>query len=472
MSLLKTLKNSFYFGVIPKISTLINIVLLPIITPYLTPYDYGVWGIISSYSAFILAMVPLGLHMHLSNSFFEYKKWNIVWGHILGLFFISGVLASVIFIGIIMLEMTDFGYRLRLLMGVCSSMPILLFGNSLIATHLYPLLEKPKPLVFRNLIGSLCSIAASFITIYVFRMGFWGFILGAMSNAIVTFVLFIPPLYIKESIRPTIDRNIKRVKKWVKIAAPVIPHTLGFMLLSSSSRVIMSWYNVPLEDIGVYSNGYMMGDYITIVAVSLATALGPQIQKAYRSSDFDRYRHMFYLCQIIVLSVVFCVSFWMTEIYQLLIRNTAFNDSVSVASYICYANVLMPLYVFISNICFIEKRTIQLLWLVFLPGAVNVALCVIFIPLYGYKVAVYSTLIAFWSQLLVPFVSHYHRKKTLIWLGCRWKLGGLFLILFVCLLLSNYLIHLCLICKIAITTLVLITSVVYLKSKRLDKAIA
>ena len=470
MSLIKTLKNSFYFGVIPKLSVLINVILLPIITPYLTPYDYGVWGIISSYSGFIVALVPLGLNMHLSNSFFEYKKWRLVWGHILFLFLLSGFIGAIIFVSIMMLELRDFSYGMRFLIGVCASFPILLFGNNQLAIHLYPLLERPKPLVFRNLAGSICSIAISFVVIYVFRLGFWGFVLGAMGNAIVTFVLFIPPLYFKESIKPTIDKNVRRVKNWLKEAAPVIPHTLGFILLSSSSRIIMSWYDVPLEDIGIFSNGYMIGDYITIFATSLATALSPQIQRAYRSGSFDNYRKLYYLCQLIVIGIVFCFSFWMSEIYGLLIRNSAFTEAIPVASYICYANALMPLYVFVSSICFIEKRTLHLLWLVFLPGILNMSLCLIFIPIYGYKVAIYSTLIAFWSQLLVPYISKYHKNKIKLWLGSRYKLLMLLATLLSAVVLSNSLIVSSLTIKIIITVVILATIVSMLKIKGWDKA--
>lgn len=471
MSLFKTIKNSLYFGVIPKITTLINIVILPIITPYLTPYDYGVWGIITSYSSFIVALVPLGLNMHLSNSFFEYKKWQLVWGRILFLFFITGCIGAITLTAILFMELSDFSYGMRLLIGVCSSIPVLLFGNGVLASHLYPLLEKPKPLVFRNLAGSLCSMVVSFIAIYVFHLGFWGFILGALVASIVTFFLFVPALYIKEGIRPTIDRNVKRVKDWIKIASPVIPHTLGFMLLSSSSRIIMSLYNIPVADIGVYSNGYMMGDYITIVATSLATALSPQIQRAYRSEDYTRYRHMYYLCQTIVISLVFCMSFWMSDIYRLLIRNAAFAPAVSVASFICYANVLMPLYVFVSSICFIDKKTPQLLWMVFLPGFINVLLCVVFIPLYGYEVAKYSALIAFWSQLLVPFISKYHRQKIGLWLGNRIKLVALFVIIVSCLIASNLLININLYGKVTLTIIVLGTAFGFIKYRQWDKSI-
>lgn len=471
MSLLKTLKNSFYFGVIPKISTLINVILLPVITPYLTPYDYGVWGIISSYLGFIAAIVPLGLNMHLSNSFFEYKQWRLVWGRILLLFFISGLIGAIVFVVILLMELDEFSYGKRLLIGICSFFPILLFGNGVLASHLYPLLENPKPLVFRNLAGSLCAVAVTFITIYVFHLGFWGFILGVSTSSVVTFILFIPPLYFKEKIRPTIDKNVHRVKEWIKVASPVIPHTLGFILLTSSSRMIMSWYNVPLQEIGIYSNGYMMGDYITIVAGSLATALSPHLQMAYREQRWNDYRKMYYLCQVIVLGAIFSVSIWMSDIYCLLIRNPAFEESVSVASYICYANALMPLYVFISNICFIDKKTAQLLWLIFLPGLLNAIICLLFIPQFGYRIAVYSTLIAFWSQLLVPFLSRYHRYKLHLWLGSRWKLLLLFLLLIVSVSISNVLINLPVYIKFGCTIGIVFIVLLIIRQKRLDLAV-
>lgn len=65
----------------------------------------------------------------------------------------------------------------------------------------------------------------------------------------------------------------------LKLSWPLIPHALGFVLLSSSSRIIMNLYQVSLEDIGLFSNGYMMGDYITIITTSLVVALVPQLQK-------------------------------------------------------------------------------------------------------------------------------------------------------------------------------------------------
>lgn len=468
MLIFQTLKNSFYFGVIPKITILINVILLPVITPYLTPYDYGVWGIISSYSGILLAIAPLGLHVHLANSFFEYKKWNLVWGHILFLFLVSGTICAVIYIFIILGELKTLPFDIRFTVAICSSCTILLFGNTAIAAHLYPLKSLPKPLVFRNLCAGISGIFVSFLIIYIFRLGYWGFILGAMTSAIVGFLLFIPPL-LKEHIKPAIDRNRGRILNWFRISIPIIPHSMGFLLLSSSSRIIMSWYDIPIKDIGIFSNGYIVGDYITIVSTALVTSLVPQMQKAYRNRNFSKYRHLYYLCQSLVLISIFCFACWMPQIYELLIRNASFKDSVSVASYICFANALMPFYSFVSTTVFIEKKTFHLLWLVFLPGILNVILCSVFIPLCGYKAAIYTTLLSFWSQLLIPFLSAYHHTKITQWFGGRWKLLLLFLILVCMIFISSFVSKIFLVYKIVICLIALLTCLFYVHNKGWDK---
>lgn len=370
----------------------------------------------------------------------------------------SGLICSVIYIGFILLELKYVPFNTRLLIAIASCSPILLFGTSTVSSHLYPLLSKPLPLVLRNLTASLCSIAVTFIVVFYLRLGYWGWILGGLAGSIVGFVLFGYSLVCKEQIYPNIERNPKRIKKWLKISAPVIPHSIGFILLASSSRIIMSIYDVPLEDIGIFSNGYMMGDYVTVVSVALATALAPEIQRAYRENRMDDFRHIFYFCQITALVFVFLVSCWMPEIYSIVMRNPNLRIAAPIASLICYANVINPFYNFLSTVVFITKETKHLLWLVFLPGVLNVTLCMIFIPIYGYMTAVFSTLISFWSLLLVPFISRTHKSNVSAWLGSRSKILILFLILLTALVISNIVKDQSILLKISIT---LISCTVY-----------
>lgn len=458
--------NTFAFGIIPKIPTAINIIILPIITPYLTLDDYGIWGIISAYCAFFTCLAPLGFNVHLTNYYFETKRWKIYWNHIFYLLLLSGVICSILYIGFIMIELRYVSTWTRLFIAVSSCGPILFFSTSTISSHLYPLLSKPLPLVIRNLVASLCAIVVTFIIIFYLRLGYWGWILGSLTGSVVGFLLFGYALITNENIYPSIEHNSYRIKNWLKISAPVIPHTIGFMLLSSSSRIIMSFYDIPLTNIGIFSNGSMMGDYVTVVSVALATALSPEIQRAYREKRFHDFRHIFYFCQMTALVFVFLVSCWMPEIYQLIVRNSTLQPAIPIASCMCYASVLNPLYNFLAVIVFISKETKFLLWLVFLPGIINVTLCLAFVPVFGYLTAVYSTLISFWSMMLIPFLSKFHKRNVIEWLGTRKKIGILFIILLIAQLSSFFIKDMELLIKVTITLVVITIYLLLLYSKK------
>ena len=104
----------------------------------------------------------------------------------------------------------------------------------------------------------------------------------------------------------------------------------------------------------------------------------PQMQRAYRNADFKTYRKLYFLCQAVALTSTFCICIWMPEIYALLIRNANLAKSCDIASLLCFANVVFSFYAFMSAPAFIEKKTMQLLWLVFVPGILNFLLCYAF----------------------------------------------------------------------------------------------
>ncbi len=452
-SLKRIFGNTLAYGIIPKIPTLINVILLPIITPYLTLDDYGIWGVVSAYCELFLCIAPLGLHIHLTNLFFEVRNWRIYWGHIFFLMLFSGIICSTIYICVILIELDYVPFWTRTIIALCSCCRILFFGTSTISSQLYPLLKKPLPLVLRNLVASISAISVTFIVVYYFRLGYWGWILGSLTSSVISFILFGYILIKKERIYPLVEHKLKRIKNWLKISLPAVPHAIGFMLLASSSRIIMSFYDVPLEDVGIFSNGYTMGDYVTIVSYALATALSPEIQRAYREERSKDFKNIYYFCQIIAIILVFWVSCWMPDIYKLIMRNPNLQLAAPIASLICYANVLNPLYTFLAVVVFITKQTKQLLWLVFLPGIINVSCCLIFIPIYGYTAAVYSTIFSYWSMILIPFISSYHKTNVIKWLGKNYKtkLIVLLIILVFSLCLSQYISHVNIYLKIVIT---------------------
>ena len=414
MGLSKILKNAFWFGVVPKFSSIVSIFVLPLVTPYLTPEDYGIYGIITAYLSFFTGVCTLGLHIHLPNSFFVYKtKYKLLWRRIFGTLLIVCFFLSIILFLIYAVLLKDIPLPQRIWVSILAVLPLLFNANGLISSNYYVLIGKPKPLVLRNLIGSLVSICTFFICARFLKLGYLSWLIASALSTIIIFILFIRPIWIREQIFPQIEKSKKRAIKLIKVALPVIPHNLGHNLLSSSDRVIMSILGLSLFDIGLYSNGHQLGDYASFAIIGLFTAISPIIQKAYRNNEKSTLLYYFYTTHLLTLSLVFMLSLWMREIYQLLIRNEALQDSYLVASTICFSFSMYCNYYYMSSIVFINEKTSKILYLVFIPGILNILLAFILIPHYGYMGGGYAMLIANWSISLIPFIIPFYRKELL-----------------------------------------------------------
>ena len=467
MSTRKIVANTIYFGLIPKLTLLVNVIILPLITPFLTPFDYGVQGVLISYTSLIAMMAPLGMHVHLTNSYFEYpRSYQLIWGRVLGCFLVSGLIFGLIN-SLILYFVLPFDHSLKLI-ALClfGSVEVFLFGNLMLAQHLFPLEAKPKPLVFTNLFASCVGIMVSFILIYYFRLGYWGLIATSAVSYFVNFLLFIKFVWTDYHIIPIIEKNLRRFVKMLKIALPLVPHSMGFVLLSSSAGIVMTFYKIPYNEIGLFNHGCGIGQYIVVITTALVTALSPQAQRSYRSGDYQKYRKLYYLTQSVALISSFLFCIWMTDLYSLLIRNDELKQSSSIASMMCFANVVFPLYTFMGNSAFIEKNTMQLLWLVFVPGFLNLILCFILIPIYGYRVAIYSTMFSYWSQIFIPFFVSYYRRKVTMWLGSLRRLILFLVIIVGSVAIGNHLVHLSLAIRITMSLLCIgVFSSLYFKYK-------
>ena len=452
MSTKKIVTNTIYYGIVPKLTMLLSIVILPLTTPFLTTYDYGIYGVMTSYTSLFISIAPLGLHVHLTNSYFEYpRSYNLVWGRVLMLMLLSSLCFGLLNMGILLFTLPmDFSVG-KLVLCTIGSVPIFLLANGLLAQHLFPLRETPKPLVFANLSGSVLGMLVSFVMIYYLRLGYWGLIAAGAVSATFTFSVFLKFVWADFNIRPILDRHWKRIKNMLQIALPLVPHTLGFVLLTSSARIVMSQYHISYDDIGLFSHGGTMGDYAVVITTALVTALMPQMQRAYRSNDFKSYRKLYFLCQSVALTTTFCICIWMPEIYALLIRNANLAKSCDIASLLCFANVVFSFYAFMSAPAFIEKKTMQLLWLVFVPGIMNFILCYALIPFFGYRIAILSTIVSYWTQLMIPFFVGYYKKTVKEWLGDRKRILVILVIILADLLLANALMYTTIWLKVVLT---------------------
>lgn len=411
MKIKQLLTNIIWYGVIPKITAILSLLLLPLITPFLTLEDYGIMGLINSYKGIALGVATFGLHMHLTNSYFELgKNFILLWRRLFFYMIVSSLFTAIALTFIYSFSLSITPESKKILIISLSIIPILFFPVNTIIEHYFPLVYKPRTQVLRNLIASIVSIGFSFVMIRYYNLGYVGWVVSATVLTLLTFILFFKPLYIDLKIYPQVDFNFSRIKKLLKISLPIIPHNLSHMLLSSSDRIIMDILGVSVVSIGLYSNGYSIGENSNVVITGISIALSPVLQRIFREKNIIQMKYYYRLSNLIISAFILLVMLFMKEFYMIFIKNESLQPAYIVAiltsvSYLVNATA----YIYLSTSIFINKTTNKILYLVFLPAIVNILLNFIFIPIYGFMAALYTTIFTYWLVFALPFLFPFFR---------------------------------------------------------------
>jgi len=462
MNLKEIAKNSVWFGIIPKLASIATLFITPLITPFLTAKDYGIYGIITSYTGIIGGFAILGLHVHLANSYYEYKsRFGAVWRRLIFWMFIGNLLSFIVSAVVLWFYLPSVFPWSRGLVIFLSTFYMLYSFNMVVVNHYYSIRLIPKPLILKNLSATLIGILINFVLIYYLRIGFMAFLISSFISNLFLFFIFFKSFWVDLKLYPLPNKPDKRVVNWFKVALPMLPHQIGGTILASVDRIIMTILALSTVEIGIYSQGYSMGNYANVFIVSLITSIAPVIQTTFRNNNLLQMRKMLYFSMGITLLIITALSIWMKEIYFLLVRNPDLQICQDVASYTCFSYAMFPFYSMLSAFCFIEKKTIYVLWLVFIPAILNIILNFIFIPYYGYMAAAISTIASYWSIAIIVLIIPYFKNHIIRWFGTLYIPIFLLSTCIFLLVISHFIGNFELLHKVIITILVLLIFAIY-----------
>ena len=112
------LKGSAIYGIAPFVPRIISVILLPILTRYMTSTDYGIIGTITSITMATQAFQELGLVMLLTNHFYKCRgQYKVFWREIYGFLSLwmvayACIQATLLYFFIALLEKTTIGISL------------------------------------------------------------------------------------------------------------------------------------------------------------------------------------------------------------------------------------------------------------------------------------------------------------------------------------------------------------------------
>jgi len=248
----KIFKNSLIYGIGPQLPTVAGIISLPFITPFLTEVDFGIRGILLSYSGALIIFQTLGLKIVYANSFFHYpKQFKWLWRQLLGFELIWNLFFNIIFSIILWNIIPDeVGVNKALLIGLIIGPNMVLGPIANISILRYQLEERPLPIVIRTILFGLLNVTLVLYFIRVQKEGYLGWFLSTFITSLFSNLSYTYSTIKIFRITPIFNFKWRLIRKSLKVSIPSIPHYYSIYLLDSSDRIVMQHYNITTENIG------------------------------------------------------------------------------------------------------------------------------------------------------------------------------------------------------------------------------
>lgn len=395
----KLFSHSLLYALGPQLPKLVGIFLLPVVTRYLTPDDYAIWGLCMAYTAGLAGLRDLGFAQVMVNSFYRYseQRWKIVWRHLLGVLILWGIVYSVLLATLLYFTLR---HKVGSNMGAVlfyTIIPALLFDLiTSFGSRFYQFSAKPLPIAVNAVCAGVISLVVNYVAVVYWDMHYMSFFIASFAAGLFNAIYFSYPVFIKQKLIPILQFRFQRLKPHLRVGLPTIPHTYSAYLLNVSDRVILDIYRLPLPVIGQYNFAYNFGNYAEMVGTAFGMAVSPVYIKLYALGTEKAYAQVkifTYFLQGLFLAGTVFISIWCKEILAFLSSNRELADTYPLVILIIMSYTYRPMYWATVNRLGFEENTGQLWKISFLGGIINVVLNVILIPFLGVYAVVLSTFI-------------------------------------------------------------------------------
>jgi len=414
----KLLSHAAIYGLAAQVPRMAGVLSLPLITRYLTTTDYGVAGVVTAYVAALNMVHSLGLSVVLVNSFARHPvRYRWVWRQVQGFLTLWSVAFGVVMALVLYWAVPAVAVAHRWELIMLNILPVLLFsGTELAAGYFLQMAQRPLPVALRSFVMGGVVVALNIYTIAFLRMGYMGWFYANFIGNTIGFVLYGYILYGRERMWPIFNFKWSRIRAWLKISLPMVPHHFSFFLLDASDKLIMDLLRVAVPRIGFYNIASSFGIYFMTASHAIVQAAAPYYMRFYaQATDREaalKARNMTFLLQVLFLGVTCLLSLWMKELFALLIKNEALQAAYPLAIIILMGYNYRPMYLGAVNQLVYQEHT-RVMWKVStVAGVGNLLLNLLLIPNYGVEAAAFTTFAALMYMGYSGYVLKEYKQVT------------------------------------------------------------
>jgi len=410
----KFLKNSVIYAGGDIVNKAVPFLMLPILTKYLTPEDYGLIASFLSFVAFLSIFIGLSVHGAVNVNFFKLSSEKLR-VYIVNAILLLCISTSVVFVVILLFD-TRISERLLLdkeWIYIAVVVSLSQFLTTLNLT-LWIAEEKPKPYAIYQLLQTVLITLLTLVLIIGYEFDWRGqvlaFIIGTVSFSMLSLLIMKQRNYFK------LKYNREDMKDLLIFGLPLVPHQLGGWLSTNADKLLLITM-VGATSTGLFTVGYQIGMMMGIVVTAFNKAWSPYLYKKLSSnpalSEKIKIVKFTYLYFIAIIILVISLDFISTLIFKYML-DESFASSQEFVIYILIAYGFSGMYFMVGNYILYEKKTKLLASITLSVAIIQVVLSYLFINMYGAIGVAYSSAISFAMTFVLVFIFS-HRIYPMPW---------------------------------------------------------
>jgi len=391
------------YGLANILRQAVPVLLVPVLTRYLTPQDYGTTAVFGVLVSVLTPLTGVNVHGAIGRKYFDREELDFpayVFNCLLIIAVSTGVIAAIVWLAAVPVAAVSEVPRSWLWAAVVIS------AAQVVINSLLSLLQvQGRAAAYGAVqIGRTALVAgASAGLVVVARMDWRGAVLGQVIGAIaftlVSLWLLVRGKWVRVRIEPEYVRNALR------FGLPLVPHVLCGVVMAMIDRLFVTHY-AGMAQTGLYSLGYQVGALIGLLEDSFNRAFQPWLFEQLKRDDAETKRKIVlftygYFVAIALLAIgLGAAAPW---ILSILVPERFQGAHVHVI-WIALGYAFSGMYKMVSGYMFYAERTGALAWMTFASACTSVLLNYLLVPRYGAIGSAYATTASFFVSFALSWM--------------------------------------------------------------------
>lgn len=391
-------KQSALYTIGAMAPPLVNIILLPVYTNYLTSTEYAIMTTIQALVGMLQIFLILSLKGAVTRFYFDNLEDRIRQRKVTGTLFTFVLIFSSIISAILIMLQQPIG---ELLFNNIPIQPYFSFFvclslvNALMSLPLalYRAREKAGMFVFINFFKAFSVMGLTCYLIIIQNLG----AAGALISQIIITTIIVVFTWISEKKYYEWNLNIEVLKKSLSFSLPLIPHAASGWIIMSSDRIILENF-VSLNNLGSYALAAQVASVLTIFYQSLNNALAPRYIILMKKNQSEKAKKLMRSFAIVIIATgILSIPIAMGGVK--LIAAESFHGALVFIPYLLLGQIFKGIYhIPVANL-FYTKKTKAIATSSSLAALVNLVVNFMLIPFIGVPGAIISTILAEFARL-------------------------------------------------------------------------